>query len=78
MSYMMSGAQQLIGDDGQPAGRWQPHLMLFIPYITSEQLGLGNSPNPAAAIVVDSGKPTAQVMVIVKQFIEPVFADDRR
>lgn len=78
MSYMMSGGQQLIGDDGRPAGRWQPHLMLFIPYITSEQLGLGAVPNVAAAIVVDSGKPTAQVMVIVKQFVEPVFGDGQR
>ncbi len=71
MAYMMSSAQQLIGDDGRPAGRWQPHLMLYVPYLTSEQLGLGNVPNPAAAIVGDSGKPTANVMIIVKQFVDP-------
>ena len=71
MSYMMSSAQRLIGDDGRPAGNWQPHLMLFMPYITSEQLGLGGTPNPAAGIVVDSGKPTANLMVIVKKFVDP-------
>lgn len=71
MSYMMSSAQRLIGDDGRPAGKWQPHLMLFMPYMTSEQLGLGSTPNPAAAIMVDSGKPTANLLVVVKQFVDP-------
>lgn len=71
MSYMMSGAQQLIGDDGKPAGRWQPHIMLYVPYMTGEELGLGNTPNPAAAIVVDPGKPLANIMVVVKNFIVP-------
>jgi hypothetical protein len=71
MTYMMSSAQRLISDDGRPAGNWQPHLMLFIPYLTSEELGLGKTPNPAAAIVVDSGRPFANIMVVVRAFIDP-------
>jgi hypothetical protein len=71
MTYMMSGAQQLIGDDGKPVGRWQPHLMLFVPYVTGPELGLGLSPNPAAAIVVSPGTPLANIMVVVKNFVEP-------
>lgn len=78
MSYMMSSAQRLIGDDGRPAGNWQPHLMLFMPYMTSEQLGLGATPNPAAGIMVDPGKPTANLMVIVKKFVDPEGTADRR
>jgi hypothetical protein len=78
MSYMMSSAQRLIGDDGKPAGNWQPHLMLFMPYMTGEQLGLGPTPNPAAGIMVDSGKPTANLMVIVKKFVDPEGTPERR
>jgi hypothetical protein len=76
LSYMMSSAQRLIGDDGRPAGNWQPHLMLFMPYMTSEQLGLGSTPNPAAGIMVDSGKPMANLMVIVKKFVDPAGPPD--
>lgn len=71
MSYMMSGAQQLVSDDGRPVGRWQPHLMLYVPYITGADLGLGATPNPAAAMVSNAGTPLANIMVVVKAFIEP-------
>lgn len=71
MSYMMSGAQQLVSDDGRPVGRWQPHLMLYIPYITAADLGLGATPNSAAAMVSNAGTPLANIMVVVKAFIEP-------
>jgi hypothetical protein len=75
---MMSSAQKLISDDGRPAGNWQPHLMLFVPYITGEQLGLGATPNPAAAIVVNPGQPSANIMVIVKKFVDPVIPGGAR
>jgi len=71
MSYMMSSAQQLIGDDGQAAGNWRPHIMIFFPYLTAAELGLGTNQDPRAAILVDPGKPTANVMVIVRDFVEP-------
>lgn len=71
MSYMLSSAQQLIGDDGRAVGNWRPHVMIFFPYLTAAELGLGTNQDPRAAILVDPGKPTANVMVIVRDFIEP-------
>jgi hypothetical protein len=71
MSYMMSSAQQLVSDDGRPVGSWRPHVMIFFPYLTAAELGLGTNQDPRAAILVDPGKPTANVMVVVRDFIEP-------
>jgi hypothetical protein len=71
MSYMMSSAQQLISDDGQAAGNWRPHVMIFFPYLTASELGLGTNRDSRAATLVDPGKPTANVMVVVRDFVEP-------
>jgi hypothetical protein len=71
MSYMMSSAQQLIADDGRTVGGWRPHVMIFFPYLTAAELGLGPNQDPRAAMLVDPGTPTANVMVIVREFIEP-------
>jgi hypothetical protein len=78
MTYMMSSAQLLYNDEGKRVGAWQPHLMIFYPNLTSEQLGLGRTPNPAAAIVVDPGQPLANIMIIVKKAIDPVGIPDAR
>jgi len=78
MTYMMSSAQVLYNDEGKRVGAWQPHLMIFYPNLTSEQLGLGSTPNPAAAIVVDPGQPLANIMIIVKKAIDPVGIPDAR
>jgi hypothetical protein len=68
MSYMMSAGQRLIDDDGQSVGAWQPHLMIYYPYLTQEALGLGAPPSTDAAIVVDPGTPLSNIMVVVKDF----------
>jgi hypothetical protein len=70
MSWMMSGGQQLIDEEGRAVGRWQPHLMIYYPYLTEAELGLGSTPDPRQAILVDGGKPTANLMIIVRSFIE--------
>lgn len=75
MSYMMSSAQSLISDDGRPVGQWQPHLMIYYPYLTNVDFGLGDVPSLDAAIIVDEGKPTANILVIVSDFVDPVFAN---
>lgn len=77
MTYMMSSAQVLYNDDGKRVGAWQPHVMIYYPNLTSEQLGLGATPNSDAAIVVDSGKPLANIMIIVKKAIDPDGASGR-
>ena len=70
MSYMMSEDQDLISDDGQPAGNWMPHLMIYYPYLTQEGLGLGPTPSTDAAIVVDPGTPLSNIMIVVRDFAE--------
>ena len=71
MSYMMSCAQQLIGDDGQPAGKWRAHLMIYYPYLTDESIGLAAGPDLKAAVVVNPGTPEANIMIPVQEFITP-------
>jgi hypothetical protein len=70
VSYMMSAAQNLFNDEGRHVGRWQPHLMIYFPYLTAEAIG-HTGPDVRTAVVVDAGKPTANLMVIVREFIEP-------
>lgn len=71
MSYMMSSAQVLYNDEGKRVGQWQPHIMIYVPYLTAADLGLGPTPSTRAAVVVDPGKPTANIMIVVKEFVDP-------
>ena len=70
MSYMMSSRQSLISDDGRPVGAWQPHLMIYYPWLTEADLGLGAIPSTEAALVVDPGTPLSNIMIVL-----PAFAD---
>jgi hypothetical protein len=78
MTYMMSAGQVLYDDDGKLVGRWRPHLMIFVPYLTSADLGLGASPFIEAAMVVDEGKPLANILVVVSDFVQPDSAASAR
>jgi len=69
MSYMMSAEQKLIAPGGAPVGAWRPHLMIYLPYLTDADIGIAGLPNAAVISVVDSGKPTANIMVIARDFI---------
>ncbi len=71
LSWMMSAAQRLISDDGRAVGAWRPHLMVYYPFLTAADLGLGANQDARGAILVDPGRPTANLMVIVRDFIEP-------
>ena len=71
VSYMMSAAQDLYNDEGRHVGRWHPHLMIYFPYLTPEAIG-HTTADLRTAVVVDAGKPTANLMVIVREFIEPL------
>ena len=74
MSYMMSHDQQLISDDGRAVGHWQPHLMIFVPYLTAADLGLRGEGDLKTAIVVDGGTPFANIMIVLRDFVHPVGA----
>jgi hypothetical protein len=70
MSYMMSGGQVLYNDEGRRVGRWHPHLMIYYPFLTGSDIGLaGDDLN--TAVLVDPGKPTSNMMIVVRQFVEP-------
>lgn len=71
MSYMMSPEQVLYSDEGRNVGRWQPHIMIYYPHLTSADLGLGGEPSTAAAMVVDEGRPLSNITVVVKAFASP-------
>ena len=68
MSYMMSAGQELISDEGQPAGAWRPHLMIYFPYLTDEAIGLSGPPSAEAAMIVDPGTPLSNILVVVDDF----------
>ncbi len=71
MSWMMSAAQVLYSDTGQRAGAWQPHIMIYIPYLTAQMAGTGSNQDPSAGMVVDAGKPTANLTVVVPRAVKP-------
>jgi hypothetical protein len=68
MSYMMSRDQVLYNDEGRHVGRWQPHLMIYYPHLSSADLGLGGDPSTAAAMVVDEKRALSNIMIVVKDF----------
>ncbi|HEX2449845.1 MAG TPA: hypothetical protein VHJ69_01820 [Gemmatimonadales bacterium] len=71
LTWMQSGAQQLIRDDGKPVGRWQPHLMIYYPYLTGAELGLGSVSDLKGAVLVDGGTPTSNLMIVTREFVQP-------
>jgi hypothetical protein len=68
MSYMMSPEQVLYDDEGKSVGKWEPHLMIYYPNLTSADLGLAGKPSTRAALVVDEGKAISSILIVVKKF----------
>ena len=68
MSYMMSAGQQLISDEGNPVGRWQPHVMIYYPWLESAQLGM-RTPDPKAGVITGSGTATSSIMIVMPEFV---------
>jgi hypothetical protein len=72
MSWMMSSGQRLVSSTGRAVGNWRPHLMIYYPYLTAEDLGLSHAPPTFLSMQVsDPGTPLANVVVVVPDFIEP-------
>jgi hypothetical protein len=71
VSWMQSAAQQLIGDDGQPAGAWRPHLMLYSPHFSAADLGLSAAEGAGGIMVVDGGSPKAMLLIVAGEFVQP-------
>ncbi|MGH7676441.1 MAG: hypothetical protein ACREMV_14315, partial [Gemmatimonadales bacterium] len=75
MSYMLSAAQVLYNDEGRRVGAWQPHLMIYYPYLTAADVGLPVGGGPPGLMVVDPGRPTANIMIVVREFVQPRFPE---
>jgi hypothetical protein len=69
MSYMMSAGQSLISDEGQPAGSWRPHIMIYYPFLESGDLYTG-APDVSAGMVTGSGSATSSIMIVVPEFVK--------
>jgi hypothetical protein len=70
MSYMMSSGQILYGDTGAYAGKWQPHVMIYYPFLRSADIGM-KVPDIRAALVAEEGQADASIMIVSKEFITP-------
>lgn len=70
MSWMMSSAQRLFDPaSGRAAGNWQPHIMLYVPDLSEEDIGI---PGALPAVqVADSGTPRAHLVVVTPDFVDP-------
>ena len=74
VSYMMSGAQELISDTGQPVGKWRPHLMIYFPFLDASAGG-AREMDPRAAFVSGAGTNLSSIIIIAPEFValrEPV------
>ena len=66
MIYMMSPRQVLFSSpfaEGVNVGAWHPHLMIAMPFATSEQFGLSPNPSIDAFQLERSGEAGAQLIV---------------
>jgi hypothetical protein len=70
MSYMMSSGQILYGDTGAYAGKWQPHVMIYYPFLRSADIGM-KVPDIRAAVVAEEGQADASILIVTKEFIAP-------
>lgn len=75
MSYMMSSAQELYGNAGNPVGAWRPHIMIYYPHLRAADLGLGEPNSFRAAMVTPEGGAESSIVIIVPEFIDPVFEE---
>ncbi|MEN8145590.1 MAG: hypothetical protein ABFS14_11630 [Gemmatimonadota bacterium] len=73
MMYMMSADQILYSDSETRVGAFYPHIHVHIPYATAQQFGglSVDGPSTGAAYMFDGGKPTANLVIIVREFTQP-------
>jgi len=72
MSWMQSSAQRLVAPDGTAVGAWKPHVMIYYPFLTADDLGLaGAASAPASAMISDGGTPLSTLLVVVPDFVDP-------
>ena len=70
LCYMMSPDQWLINEHRHVEGHWHPHLMVYYPYLTSTDVGIGAAGSPNAMMLWE-GTPWSNFLVVVSQFTHP-------
>lgn len=68
MSWMFSAEQKLIGDTGEPAGRWRPHIMIYYPYLDGLP-SVGGAPDMRAGMVSGAGTAQSSIIIPVTEFV---------
>lgn len=71
VTWMMSAAQVLYNDEGRYVGAWKPHLMIYHPWLRPEDLGMSGAPPTDGPLVVDPGRPTSNLVIVMPAFVEP-------
>jgi hypothetical protein len=64
---MFSAAQHLISDTGQPVGRWQPHIMIYYPYMPA--IPVNGTPSFHAGVVSGAGTAQSSIIIAVHDFV---------
>lgn len=75
LSYMMSAQQHLYASEEMSVGRWKPHVMLLVPGVTYEDIGL-SGPTGDLSIQLP-GSLHAQVILVVPAGVEPMDPERR-
>jgi hypothetical protein len=68
MTYMMSAAQNLITGDGNAVGAWQPHLMIYYPYLSAEGVGLPGFV-PGVGFVENPEQALSALVIPLRDFV---------
>ena len=69
MSWMFSAEQKLIGDTGEPAGRWRPHIMIYYPYLAPMPGGDGGAPTFLGGMISGAGTSQSSIIIPVSDFV---------
>ena len=77
ITYMMSARQDLVTGEGVAVGRWEPHLMIYYPYLTSEETGLFAGFVAGVGFVENPGQALAALVIPVKEFVGPADSTKR-
>lgn len=68
IAFMMSRHQVIYaGASGRRVGAWYPHIMMYMPYMTQEQLVFPGFPNGDLTLA-DAGQPTAHLVVMSRDW----------
>lgn len=67
VGYMLSSAQAL----GEGIGNWHPHMMIYAPYVTEEEVGANLTDPKNPVHMLNPGRPDARIVIVVSEFVNP-------